>query len=233
MSAPLVVFDLDGTLIDTAPDLIDSLNYTIEAVGLAPVTFDDLTHLVGQGVKVMIQRAFELRREPLDEVTAAKLFDRYMEHYQANMPGKSLPYTGLLECLDRLEAAGMRFAICTNKGSQLTTLLMDKLELSHRFAAMTCGDTFAFRKPDGRHVLQTVELAGGDPLSAIMVGDSINDILAAQNAGVPAVAVTFGYSDVAVDQLNPDRIIESYADLTPDMVLELLDRGAERSRLAR
>ncbi len=233
MTSPLVIFDLDGTLIDTAPDLIDSLNYTIEAVGLAPVTFDDLTHLVGQGVKVMIQRAFELRQSPLDEATAAKLFDRYMDHYQANMPGKSLPYPGVLGCLDRLEAAGMRFAICTNKGSQLATLLMDKLDLSRRFAVMTCGDSFAFRKPDGRHILNTVELAGGDPASTIMIGDSVNDILAAQNANIPSVAVTFGYSDVAVDQLGPDAIIDGYDDLTVDLVQSLLDPGGRKSLLAR
>ncbi|WP_117191258.1 phosphoglycolate phosphatase [Rhizobium terrae] len=233
MTAPLVIFDLDGTLIDTAPDLIDSLNHTIEAVGLAPVTFEDLTHLVGQGVKVMIQRAFELRKAPLDETTAARLFDRYMAHYQAHMPGKSLPYPRVIDCLDQFEAAGMRLAVCTNKSSQLAVQLIEKLGLTHRFATMTCGDTFPYRKPDGRHILGTIERAGGDPATAIMIGDSINDILAAQNAGIPSVAVTFGYSDVAVDTLGPDHVIGGYDELTVELVETLISRETKRAALVR
>lgn len=227
MTAPLVIFDLDGTLIDTAPDLIDSLNHTITAVGLAPVTFDDLTHLVGQGVRIMIRRAFQLREVPLDEAQENRLFDRYLEHYQAHMPGRSQPYAGAIACLDRLEAAGMQFAICTNKGGQLAVDLIEKLGLAHRFATMTCGDTFDFRKPDGRHILGTIERAGGDPAASLMIGDSVNDILAAQNAGIPSVAVTFGYSDVAVETLDPDHVISGYDQLTVQLVQSLM-AGSER-----
>nr|WP_250808942.1 HAD family hydrolase [Neorhizobium tomejilense] len=230
MTAPLVIFDLDGTLIDTAPDLIDSLNYTIEDEGLQPVTFEDLTHLVGQGVRVMIRRAFELRRVPLDEPTAARLFDRYMEHYEAEMPGRSRPYDGVAACLDRLSAAGMRLAVCTNKSERLAFPLLEKLGLLDRFVAMTCGDTFAVRKPDARHIFGTIERAGGNPATSIMIGDSVNDILAAQNAGIASVAVTFGYSDVAVDTLNPDRVIGSYDELTVDIVEALI--SADVTRLA-
>jgi len=225
LTAPLVIFDLDGTLIDTAPDLIDSLNHTIAAAGLAPVTFDDLTHLVGQGVRVMIRRAFDLRKTPLDEPTANRLFDRFMEHYEAHMPGKSRPYAGVAECLDRLSAAGMRLAICTNKLEQLALPLIERLGLSDRFAAMTCGDTFSVRKPDARHILGTIERAGGDPAASVMVGDSVNDILAAHNAGVPSIAVSFGYSDVAVETLDPGHVISGYDELTAELVEKLISRG--------
>ncbi len=228
MIAPLVIFDLDGTLIDTAPDLIDSLNHTIEAADLAPVTFEDLTHLVGQGVRVMIRRAFELRKVPLDEAMAARLFDRYMEHYEAEMPGRSRPYDGVVACLDRLSAAGMRLAVCTNKSGQLAFPLLAKLGLLDRFVAMTCGDTFAVRKPDARHIFGTIERAGGDPATSVMIGDSVNDILAAQNAGIASVAVTFGYSDVAVETLNPDRVISAYDQLTVEMVETLISADVKR-----
>jgi phosphoglycolate phosphatase len=227
LTAPLVILDLDGTLIDTAPDLIDSLNHTIEAADLKPVTFEDLTHLVGQGVRVMISRAFELRKTPLDEPTASRLFDRFMKHYEAHMPGKSRPYAGAVECLDRLSAAGMRFAICTNKAEQLALPLIEKLGLSDRFAAITCGDTFSVRKPDGRHILGTIERAGGDPAASIMVGDSVNDILAAQNAGIPSIAVSFGYSDVPVDKLDPDHVIGSFDQLTVALVEQAIAEGAK------
>lgn len=222
MTAPLVIFDLDGTLIDTAPDLIDSLNHTIEAVGMAPFTFEDLTHLVGQGVRVMVRRAFELRQTVLDQKTEDRLFDRYMIHYKAGMPGRSRPYDGVVDCMDRLSAAGMRLAVCTNKTEELAFPLIEKLGLLDRFAVMTCGDTFPVRKPDARHILGTIERAGGDPRRSLMIGDSVSDIRGAQNAGVPSVAVTFGYSDVAVDTLAPSHVISGYDELTVELALALM-----------
>lgn len=233
MTSPLVIFDLDGTLIDTAPDLIDSLNHTITAVGLEPVTFDDLTHLVGQGVRVMIRRAFDLRKAELDEETANQLFDRFMSHYAANMPGKSQPYGGALASIETLAAAGIGVAICTNKPEELALLLMDKLSLTDRFLTITGGDTFPVRKPDARHILGTIERAAGDPATSIMVGDSVNDILAAHNAGIASIAVTFGYSDVPVATLDPDHVIESYGELTPDLVGQLLSRRSQNAAAAK
>ncbi|MGN7293547.1 HAD family hydrolase [Rhizobium sp. SAFR-030] len=222
VTKPLVVFDLDGTMIDTAPDLIDSLNHAIAARGLAPTTFEDLTHLVGQGARVMIRRAFDLRGEPLDEADVEPLLERFLSHYQDHMPGQSRSYDGLLDCFDRLETAGMQLAVCTNKVEQLTLPLLDALGLTHRFAAITCGDTFSVRKPDARHLFGTIERAGGDAATSLMVGDSINDIMAARNAGIASIAVTFGYSDVAVETLNPTRVITHFDELTADMVLQAL-----------
>lgn len=224
MTAPLVVFDLDGTMIDTAPDLIESLNHTIAAADLQPVTFDDLTHLVGQGARVMIRRAFNLRGAPLDEAQVEPLLERFLTHYKAHMPGYSRLYDGLTDAFDRLEASGMRLAVCTNKLEQLALPLLDKMGLTDRFAAITGGDTFPVRKPDARHLLGTIEKAGGNPQRAILIGDSINDIMAAKNAEVGSIAVTFGYSDVPVESLEPGHVISHFDQLTPDLVSEVIAR---------
>ncbi len=223
---PLVVFDLDGTMINTAPDLIDSLNDTIALRDLAPVTFDDLTHLVGQGARVMIRRAFKLREVPIDDTELEQLLAHFLEHYLAHMPGKSAVYDGLAECFDRLEAAGMQLAVCTNKLEQLALPLLDRMQLTTRFAAITGGDTFPVRKPDARHLLGTIERAGGDPTRSILIGDSVNDIMAAKNAKVGSVGVTFGYSDVPIAELQPTRIIDHFRELTPELVDAVMAENA-------
>ncbi len=222
MSAPTIVFDLDGTLVDTAPDLVSSLNHTIAAAGLLPVTYEDLTHLVGQGAKVMIERAFALRGVAIGQNELAPMLTRFIDHYLAEMPGKSLPYPGLVAALLRLSDAGFILAVCTNKMERLALPLIDKLGLTHHFAAITGGDSFAMRKPDPRHLTGTIEKAGGDPRHAIMVGDSVNDILAAQNAGIPSIAVPFGYSDEPIESLGASRIIRHFDELTPELIESLL-----------
>lgn len=220
MTATTIVFDLDGTLIDTAPDLVESLNHTIAVRDLAPVGYEDLTHLVGQGARVMIQRAFALRGAPLAEDDIPALLDRFIEHYEAGMPGKSRPYPGLIEALGRLKAAGCRLAVCTNKMERLAVPLIEGLELTGYFTTIAGGDTFAFRKPDPAHILATVERAGGKPDKVLMIGDSINDILAARNGKIPSIAVPFGYSDVPVESLGASHVITHFDELT----VELVDR---------
>lgn len=224
MASPLAVFDLDGTLIDTAPDLIESLNHTIGAAGLAPVTYDDLTHLVGHGAKAMIERSFALRGQRLEEEHYPAMLERFIAHYEAGMPGKGRPYPGVLDAMDRLSAAGVLLAVCTNKMEGLARTLIRANGLTEKFAAITGGDTFAVRKPDAAHLLGTVERAGGDPARTVMIGDSLNDILVARNAGVPSIAVPFGYSDRPITELRPSRIIGHYDELTQDLFEELLTR---------
>ena len=224
MSATLVIFDLDGTLVDTAPDLIDALNHTIAADGLAPVTFEDLTHLVGQGARMMIKRAFALRETPLADDAIEPLYDRFITHYMAQMPGQSVPYPGVVPALERLSANGFALAVCTNKASVLTHALLERLDLTRHFGTITCGDTFEWRKPDPRHILGTIDKAGGEVSRAIMIGDSINDILAARHAGVVSIGVPFGYSDVPMAELSPDRLIDTYDDLDATLVDGLLAR---------
>jgi phosphoglycolate phosphatase len=222
VTAPLVVFDLDGTMIDTAPDLIESLNHTIAAADLAPVSYSDLTHLVGQGARVMIRRAFAMRKTELAEDRVEPLLERFLDHYKAHMPGHSRLYDGLIDAFDRLEAAGMRLAVCTNKLEQLALPLLDKMGLSDRFVAITGGDTFTVRKPDARHLLGTIEKAGGDPARSILIGDSINDIMAAKNANVGSIGVTFGYSDVPMESLEPGHVISHFDELTADLVTRVV-----------
>jgi phosphoglycolate phosphatase len=138
------------------------------------------------------------------------------------MPGKSLPYPGLVDALDRLADAGILLAVCTNKMESLARPLIDGLGMTSRFAAITGGDTFAVRKPDAEHLLGTIRLAGGEPSRTVMIGDSLNDFKVASNAGIPSVAVPFGYSDVAVETLNPSRVIQHFDELTPDLLSGLL-----------
>lgn len=218
--ATTIVFDLDGTLVDTAPDLVASLNHTIAIKGLPPVSYEDLTHLVGQGARVMIARAFALRGASLAEDELPALLERFIDHYAAGMPGQSRPYPGLTEALERLRDAGHLLAVCTNKMEGLARPLIEKLGLTGYFAAITGGDTFAVRKPDAAHLTGTVEMAGGVAHKALMIGDSINDILAARNAGIPSIAVPFGYSDVAIDTLGASEVIGHFDELT----LELVER---------
>lgn len=224
--SPLAIFDLDGTLVDTAADLIASLNHTIAIAGLAPVTYEDITHLVGQGARVTIKRAFALREKELPEAGLEPLYERLIEHYRAEMPGKSRPYPGIVETLDALSQAGITLAVCTNKTEVLARPLLEELDLMKYFAALTCGDSFEFRKPDARHILGTIERAGGDPERTIMVGDSINDILAARNASIPSIGVTFGYTDVPMAELEPDVVIDDFAALTPALFEKLVAKGA-------
>ena len=221
MTATTIVFDLDGTLIDTAPDLVESLNHTIAARDLAPVSYEDLTHLVGQGARIMIQRAGALRGAPLADDEVPALLDRFIAHYEASMPGKSHPYPGLVDALDRLKAAGFNLAVCTNKMERLAIPLIERLQLASYFSAIVGGDTFAFRKPDPAHIHATVERAGGMAGKALMVGDSVNDIMAARNGNIPSIAVPFGYSDVPVETLGASRVIGHFDELTVSLIEDL------------
>ncbi len=223
MTPALVVFDLDGTLLDTHADLVESLNYTIAAIGVAPVSYADLTHLVGHGAKVMIERACSLRGHPLSQEQLPALLSRFITHYTDNMPGHTAPYPGLVEAMDQLKSAGCKLAVCTNKLEGLAHSLIEKLELTHYFDAIAGGDTFTVRKPDALHLLGTIERAGGHARNTVMIGDSINDILVARNAGVPSIAVPFGYSDVPVETLGPTRVITHFKELTPTLIEELIE----------
>ncbi len=217
-----IVFDLDGTLVDTAPDLVASLNHAVTQAGLAPVGYDDLTHLVGHGAQAMIERTFKLRGKPLSDDDLAFQMKEFVAHYHATMPGASAPYPGVLDAMDRLSDAGYRLAVCTNKLEMLARTLLETLGLTGRFAAITGGDTFDVRKPHAEHLLATIRLAGGTPARAVMIGDSRNDILVAQNAAIPSIAVPFGYSDVAVETLDPTVVIPHFTELTPDLIERLL-----------
>ena len=213
MSAPLLVFDLDGTMIDTAADLIAALNTTMAQIGLPAIPVAEVGHLVGAGGRVMIERG--LRHHGIDPASRDldALQATFVAVYGEAMPGVSRPFPGLLPALDRFEAAGWRLAVCTNKTEALSRRLLAGLGLTDRLAAICGGDTFARRKPHADHLLGTIRAAGGHPDHAVMVGDSRADIEAARNAGVPVVGVTFGYTDTPVADLRPDEVISRFDDL--------------------
>ena len=223
MSKKLIVFDLDGTLLDTSNDLLDCVNHCLLSVDLKPVVYEDLTFLVGQGARAMITRAFELNKANLSEAELDRLFDLFIEYYTDHMPGTSTPYEGLFDAMDRLSSAGYRHAVCTNKHEGMARKLLDLLSLSDRFDAITGGNTYPYRKPDARHLLNTIELAGGRAERSIMIGDSKNDIYAAQNANVASIAVSFGFSDVPVETLNPSVVINNYGELTVELADQLIN----------
>lgn len=223
MSDKLIVFDLDGTLLDTSNDLLDCVNHCLLSVDLKPVVYEDLTFLVGQGARAMITRAFELNKAKLTENELDRLFDLFIDYYTAHMPGTSKAYPGLMDAIEQLSSAGYRHAVCTNKHEGMARKLLDLLSLSDHFEAITGGNTYPYRKPDARHLLNTIELAGGTPERSIMIGDSKNDIYAAQNAKVASIAVSFGFSDVPVETLNPDIVINNYGELTVELADQLLN----------
>ena len=225
MPSPLVIFDLDGTLFHTAPDLMHSLNHTIGSIGLDPVKLSDMTYLVGRGAKAMIGKALEIHDKAIDDGEHERLFGVFLEHYGDSMPGTTELYPGAAEAMSRLDSAGIAMAVCTNKTEAMAVRLLELTGVMPRFAAVTGGNTFATRKPDPEHILGTIELAGASPSAALMIGDSINDIEAARSAGIPSIAVPFGYSEHAVEALNPDLVMSHYDELTPHLVNRLLGTG--------
>ncbi len=224
-SAPLLVFDLDGTLAETAGDLVRTLNYILDREGLPPVAFEEARKMVGQGSRALIQAGFGKAGLTIEGAPLEKLFRDFLDYYEANIAVESHLFEGVVASLDRFEAAGWRFAVCTNKVEHPSVRLLTELGIAERFRAICGQDTFrvdgqGIAKPDPRHILMTIAKAGGDPARSIMVGDSRFDIEAAQRAKVPVVAVEFGYTDESVQTFNPDRVIAHFDQLW-DAVAEL------------
>jgi phosphoglycolate phosphatase len=222
MKRPIIVFDLDGTLIDTAPDLLDSLNHSLAAGEIPAVDAAGFKRFVGHGGRVMIERAFAARQKALEAEEHERLLKLFLDHYTDNIPGKSRPYPGVIEAIARFEAAGYAIAVCTNKYEANSLALIEALGLTRHFTAITGQDTFPFRKPDPRHLTETIARAGGDPHRALMVGDSQTDIDTAKAAGVPVVAVDFGYTDRHVREFEPSAVISHFDELTLELVERLI-----------
>lgn len=221
MAAPTIVFDLDGTLIDTAPDLIDTLNVVLASHDVPAVGFDAARAMIGAGVKPLLQRALVSQGLHFPAREIDLLYGEYLQLYAARIADRSRPFPGLEGALDTLAAQGCRLAVCTNKLEWLSVRLLDALGLSPRFAAICGQDTFTMRKPDPDMLRLTIARAGGDTGHAVMVGDSMTDVATARAAGVPVVAVDFGYPETPPAELGADRLI-SHFDALPGAIRQLV-----------
>ena len=208
----IVGFDLDGTLIDTSGDLAAAVNHAIATIGRPPFPVDAIQPFVGKGAKVMLERALDASGG-YDDAILAQLLPILLDYYQANLSAQSVPYPGLIAAMDALAAAGVKLAICTNKAERFTLPLMDQLGLTPRFASIVGGDTVGIAKPDPAPIHAMIDRAGGG--RAIFIGDTINDIAGARNAGIPSIAVSFGFLDGPVEDLAADAIIDHFDALLP------------------
>jgi phosphoglycolate phosphatase len=213
MAIETIVFDLDGTLVDTAPDLIDTLNVVFARENLPAVPYATARNLIGGGARTMIARGIAAEGRTLPVAELDRMFAEFIAHYTDHIADHSRPFPGAIETLNALAAQHYRLAVCTNKLERLSVLLLRKLGLADRFAAICGQDTFGVQKPDPNMLRRTITAAGGETQRAIMVGDSETDIRTARAAGVPVIAVDFGYSEKPVSEFAPDRMIGHYSQL--------------------
>jgi phosphoglycolate phosphatase len=220
LSGVTIAFDLDGTLVDTAPDLIGSLNVVLGECGLAALPTQAARSLVGRGAKALIARGFETAGEPLRPERAPLLLARFLAIYRSRIAGESRPFEGLEAALDQLSDAGALLCVCTNKPTDLSILLLTALNLQDRFAAVIGADSAPRPKPDASHLRMAILEAGGDHGRAIMVGDSETDVLTARALGAPVIAVPFGYTEIAPEDLGADILIQHFDEL-PAAIMKL------------
>jgi phosphoglycolate phosphatase len=194
-----------------------------------PVPYDKARRMIGGGARPMIERALTEQGRAVQSDELDELFAFFIAHYSDHIADRSRPFPGLEDAIEALARAGCRFAVCTNKFEWLSVRLLDALSLSDRFAAICGQDTFGAKKPDPDVLRKTIAKAGGDPACAVMVGDSATDIRMARAALVPVVAVDFGYTDIPVANLDPDRVIGHF-DRLPGAVADLLAQLALPAR---
>ncbi len=209
------VFDLDGTLVETLPDLHRATNELLVEEGLAPLPAAAVRRMIGDGVRRLVERAFTAAGRAPTAAELDRLHQRFLEIYEADPHGESYLPAGVVEALEALQAEGFRLAVCTNKPERPSRAILEAFDLLHRFELVVGGDTLAVRKPDPRPLLHVLEQLQVPPERAVMVGDSRNDRLTAKAAGVPCVLLAEGYGEVRAEQLQPDAIIQSFAELPP------------------
>ena len=209
-----IIFDLDGTLVDTAPDLCAALNHTLRTLGRPAVAPEDVRHMVGHGARKLLERGLAASGVSTPELVEAGV-PAFLAYYAAHIADESRPYPGVEVALDALLAAGCRLAICTNKPVALSVALITALGWDGRFGANLGFDSVPAPKPDPAHLIATILAAGGNPLDAVFVGDSITDTKTAHAAKVPVIVVSFGFSDRPVAELGAEIVIDHYDALLP------------------
>jgi haloacid dehalogenase superfamily, subfamily IA, variant 1 with third motif having Dx(3-4)D or Dx(3-4)E len=222
---PIAVFDLDGTLADTAADLMTALNTLLAKEDLPPLPLEKAKELIGAGARALIERGFNSSGVSISDDRLETLFREFIGIYGAHLHDETVLFPGVPEALDQLREDGILLAVCTNKYEDQSIKLLEWLGIGNRFAFIAGRDTFPFHKPDPRHLTETIVKAGGDLRNAVMVGDSNTDIRTAREAGIPVIGVPFGYTDKPIAELQPNLVVEHYRDM-PDAVRSLLRKGA-------
>jgi len=210
-----IVFDLDGTLVDTAPDLVRALNETMDLEGLPRVKLEAARQLISYGARVLIERASALHGVTFSTTRLDQLTAEFVTFYAADIARESKPYDGVLDALDTLAGLGAKLAVCTNKRTALSVQLLDALKMSDRFSAIVGADAVSDRKPHPDHYRAAVARAGGVVRRSVMVGDSAADVASARGAGAPVCVVSFGYSDVGAERLGADVLLHRFSELAP------------------
>lgn len=210
---PIFVFDLDGTLVDTAPDLLGALNAVLAREGRRLMGLEELRHLVGHGARTMFVHALEATGAGLPPERMGPLIDAFLAHYRDNIAAASRPFPGVVETLHALGAEGAGLGVCTNKPHDLTELLLDRLALTKFFPAVHGAGRAPYNKPDPRHLLDVVTALGGARERTVMVGDSATDVAVARAAGVPVIAVSYGYTPVPAHELGADAVTDRFAEI--------------------
>jgi len=208
-----VIFDLDGTLIDSVPNLVDALNNVLEQVDRRPVTIHEATQMVGGGAESLIDQAFALTGSAVGGDQLADYLANFMDHYRARPGRDTTIFDGVLPVLDALVADGVKLGICTNKPHEMTLAVLDALSLGHYFDACIGSDVLPYHKPDRRHYEEVARQLGVALENTVYVGDSETDVATARNAGVPIVVVSFGYSRVPAAEFGGDRLIDHFSEL--------------------
>jgi len=208
-----LAFDLDGTLVETAPDLIGTLNRLLDQHALPALPLESGRNLIGHGAMALLKRGFEAAGAEWDEAASPALLQAFLADYLDHIADHSTAYPGSIEALDALAARGAILCVATNKPTDLAVALFRAIGLESRFAAICGPQSVSAKKPDAAHIREAVLQAGGDPARAIMVGDSITDLDAARATGVPCILTTFGYTDVPAAELGADAVIAHFDEL--------------------
>ena len=217
-----ILFDLDGTLVDTAPDLLASLNAVLTRVGHRPVVPGELRSMVGHGVKALFERAFHETGTCVSSEQLAEYGGEFLAYYRANIARESRPFPKVPETLKRLADAGAKLGVCSNKPQELTDLLLAQLDLARHFGAVYGGGKASRSKPDPRHVLELVDALEGKRERAVMVGDSNVDVSAARAAQIPVIVMSYGYTPIAARELGADAVADDFSAL-PELISRLAD----------
>ncbi|GBF58394.1 phosphoglycolate phosphatase, chromosomal [Candidatus Phycosocius bacilliformis] len=212
-----ISFDLDGTLVDTAPDLVRATNAVMDRAGLPQISLTSVRGMIGQGARALVIKAGRAAGVEFDEAALAVHVAHFLEVYQAGLTDESVPFDGVIATLEALAARGAILSVCTNKPAHLAMPVLQAFDMARFFTAIIANGQAGVNKPDGRHLSYTIETSGGHVGRALMVGDSITDVQAARNAGVPVVLASFGYTIEKASALGADAVFDHYAEL-PDLV---------------